>query len=88
MMLARGRYTVVMANFTRRVTDLLHSPKTQEMITKVKDQANRPERKAKIHQVADKFKHRGAAGSHGAGPSDRPGPGPGAGPGPGTGGGI
>jgi len=52
-----------MANFTQRVSEMLHSPKTQEMINKVKSQANKPENKAKIAQFKDKIRHKPGSGS-------------------------
>jgi|KBSSwiStaDraftv2_1062776.scaffolds.fasta_scaffold54196_3 hypothetical protein len=79
MMKALGRYNPVMANFAQRVSEMLHSPKTQEMINKVKAQATKPENKAKITNFTDKFRNRG-----GPSPSDRGGPsGPGGPGGPG-----
>ena len=70
MMKAAGRYNPVMANFTQRVSEMLHSPKTQEMINKVKSQATKPENKAKITSFTDKFRNRGGGSStHRGGPS-------------------
>lgn len=58
-----------MANLAQRVSDMLHSPKAQEMIQKVKAQANKPENKAKIQQITQKWKHRGYSSGGGRGPS-------------------
>jgi hypothetical protein len=70
MMKAYGRYNPLMANFTQRVSEMLHSPKTQEMINKVKSQATKPENKAKITNFADKFRNRGGGSPPGgSGPS-------------------
>jgi hypothetical protein len=62
-----------MANFAQRVSDVLHSPKTQEMINKVKAQATNPEHKAKIMTFAEKFRNRGGRGGS-AGPGGSGGP--------------
>jgi hypothetical protein len=62
MKTASGRYNPVMANFAQRVSEMLHSPKAQQMIMKVKSQATNPENKAKLQNFADKFRNRGGRG--------------------------
>ncbi|WP_238430754.1 hypothetical protein [Frankia nepalensis] len=64
-----------MANFAQRVSEMLHNPKTQEMINKVKAQTNKPENKAKIQQFADKLRHRASSSSSRSGPGTGPGTG-------------
>jgi hypothetical protein len=59
-----------MANFTQRVSEVLHSPKAQEMINKVKAQATKPEHKAKIANFTDKFRNRGSSSGGGSGGGD------------------
>jgi len=66
MMKVPGRYNPVMANFTQRVSEMLHNPKAQEMINKVKSQATKPENKAKITQLKDKLRNRGPSSSSGS----------------------
>jgi hypothetical protein len=65
MMMPSGRYNPVMANFAQRVSEMLHSPKTQEMINKVKSTATKPETKAKITNFTDKFRKGGSSHHHG-----------------------
>jgi hypothetical protein len=63
MMKALGRYNPVMAKLTQRVSEMLHNPKTQEMINKVKSQATKPENKAKITHFKDKIRSFGSSSS-------------------------
>jgi hypothetical protein len=63
-----------MANFAQRVSEMLHSPKTQDMINKVKAQATKPENKAKINNFTEKFRNRGGGSSTGGRPSSGSGP--------------
>jgi hypothetical protein len=57
-----------MANFTRRASELLHSPRTQGMISKVKEAATRPENRAKVRELSDKVMRRGHTPRHEARP--------------------
>ncbi|CAJ59689.1 MULTISPECIES: hypothetical protein [Frankia] len=58
-----------MASISSKINEFLHSPKTREMVDKAKAAANKPENRAKIKQVQQKFTHR----THGPGQHDAPG---------------
>ncbi|WP_195905328.1 hypothetical protein [Parafrankia elaeagni] len=62
----RPRYTRVMANFTSKVQELLHSPKAREMVDKAKMAANKPENREKFRHLSSKFtsRGRGPGGGH------------------------
>ncbi len=75
--LPRNRYTHVMASITNKINDLLHSPKTKEMVDKAKAAATKPENRAKIKQMQDKFTNR----TRGQGQHEAPGGSPPAGDG-------
>lgn len=53
------RYTVVMANFTSKVQELLHSPKAREMVDKARTVANKPENREKFRHLSSKFTGKG-----------------------------
>jgi hypothetical protein len=69
------RYTEVMANFTSKVQELLHSPKARQMIDKARLAANKPENREKVRQLSSKFTNRGhgtgGSGGHGV-PGEHP----------------
>lgn len=66
------------SSFSSKITSIMHSPKTQEMINKAKVAANKPENRAKVKQLQAKFTKsgRGHHDDHHSGG----GPGPAAGP--------
>ncbi|KQC39451.1 hypothetical protein [Frankia sp. ACN1ag] len=58
-----------MASISSKINEFLHSPKTREMVDKAKAAANKPENRAKIKQVQQKFTNR----THGPGHHNAPG---------------
>jgi hypothetical protein len=58
-----------MASISSKINEFLHSPKTREMVDKAKAAANKPENRAKIKQVQQKFTNR----THGPGQHNAPG---------------
>ncbi|WP_241831946.1 hypothetical protein [Parafrankia soli] len=70
---ARRRYTVVMANFSSKVQEMLHSPKARQMVDKARAAANKPENRDKIRQLSSKLTSRGRSGQ-GTGHDARVGP--------------
>jgi len=52
-----------MANFANRVSEMLRSPKTREMIDKAKATATRPENREKLRRLSSRFSSRGRAGT-------------------------
>ncbi|MCK9924533.1 hypothetical protein MXD61_22170 [Frankia sp. AgPm24] len=60
-----------MASITTKINELLHSPKTREMVDKAKAAATKPENRQKIKDMQAKVTNR--AHSHG---SPSPGPNP------------
>ncbi|MCM3925760.1 hypothetical protein ND748_29320 [Frankia sp. AiPs1] len=55
-----------MASISSKINEFLHSPKTREMVDKAKAAANKPENRAKIKQVQQKFTSRAHGPGHNA----------------------
>ncbi|WP_261554872.1 hypothetical protein [Frankia tisae] len=61
-----------MANISSKINEFLHSPKTREMVDKAKAAANKPENRAKIKQVQQKFTSRTRSPGHHNAPGSPP----------------
>ncbi|EIV94190.1 hypothetical protein [Frankia sp. QA3] len=61
-----------MASISSKINEFLHSPKTREMVDKAKAAANKPENRAKIKQVQEKFTSRTRGHGHHNAPGGPP----------------